>query len=138
MHKTLVMLLLGLLASGCASGGMSSAQTRTLKAPAGTQAKAAASVEEGNRFFAASQWEQAKTQYEAAIAAQPTLAEAHYDLALTLEMLGDAKAARKHYIEAANLAPGHKVIWSSPPLRKHDVPGGPFKQKDSFLDAKPQ
>src|SRR5207249_9219715 len=52
---------------------------------------------------------------------QPTLAEAHYNLALVIEILGDGATARRHYIEAANLAPGHKVIWDSPPLRRHGL-----------------
>jgi tetratricopeptide (TPR) repeat protein len=76
-------------------------------------------VEEGNKQFAAREWEAAKTQYVAAIKAHPTLAEAHYNLALTLEMMGDQAGAKREYIQAANLAPGHKIIWDSPPLRKH-------------------
>ncbi|MGH7165659.1 MAG: tetratricopeptide repeat protein [Nitrospiraceae bacterium] len=76
-------------------------------------------IEEGNHLFAAGQWEPSKQRYEAAIKAQPTLAEAHYNLALALERLGNRAEAKKHYLEAANLAPGHKVIWNSPPLRKH-------------------
>ena len=34
--------------------------------------------------------------------------------------------AKPHFIEAANLAPGHKVIWNSPPLRRYgNVPDAP-------------
>ncbi len=106
-------------------GGMGCAQTlketRTLRPPAGANAAAAAALEDGNRHFAARQWEQAQAQYESAIKAQPMLAEAHYNLALVLETLDQLGAARKHYIEAANLAPGHPIIWNSPPLRKHGV-----------------
>lgn len=104
--------------SGCAEALK---QTRTLRPPAGTAPAAASAMEEGNRLFAARQWEGAQAQYEAAIKAQPSLAEAHYNLALVLETLDQAGAARKHYIEAANLAPGHQVIWNSPPLRKHGI-----------------
>jgi Flp pilus assembly protein TadD len=111
-----VMLLV--LEGGCA-GAMK--EERTLRPPAGTAASAATAVEEGNRLFASRQWALAKAQYELAIKAQPTLAEAHYNLALANEMLGDDGAARRHYIEAANLAPGHKVIWDSPPLRRHGL-----------------
>jgi Tfp pilus assembly protein PilF len=92
---------------------------RTLKAPAGSVSAAAAAVEEGNRLFAAGQWDDAKAQYESALKTQPSLAEAHYNLALTFEKKGDKATARQHYIEAANLAPGHKVIWDAPPLRRH-------------------
>jgi Tfp pilus assembly protein PilF len=96
-------------------------ETRTLRAPTGTTPAAAAALEEGNRLFAARQWDGAQAQYEAAIKAQPTLAEAHYNLALVLETLDQFGAARKHYVEAANLAPGHQIIWNSPPLRKHGI-----------------
>ncbi len=76
-------------------------------------------MEEGNRLFAAHQWEAAKKEYEGAIEIQPSLAEAHYNLGLALMRLGDPNEARHHFLEAANLAPGNKVIWNSPPLRRH-------------------
>ena len=118
MRRSLMVLLAGLLVGGCAAAA---APERTLRAPTGTVPAAASAMEEGNRLFAGRQWEQAKAQYEAAIKEQPTLAEAHYNLALVLEILGDGATARRHYIEAANLAPGHKVIWDSPPLRRHGL-----------------
>lgn len=111
------LLVAGLLVGGCAA--VLENPERTLRPPSGTKPEAAAAMEEGNRLFKARKWEAARAQYEAAIKAQPTLAEAHYNLALVLEILeGDAQA-RPHYMEAATLAPGHKVIWDSPPLRRH-------------------
>lgn len=118
MRRSLLVVLVGFLISGCAAA---TAHERTLRAPTGTVPAAASAMEEGNRLFAARQWEQAKAQYEAAIKAQPSLAEAHYNLAMVIEILGDDATARRHYIEAANLAPGHKVIWDSPPLRRHGL-----------------
>lgn len=137
MKIGVMVLTIGLIAAGCASPDVKAPSGRTLRAPAGTAPQAVAAVEEGNRLFASSQWEAAGTQYEAAIKVQPTLAEAHYNLALVLEKLGKKDEARKHYIEAADLAPGHKVIWNAPPLRKHAVPDSPYKKDNSFLDAKP-
>jgi Flp pilus assembly protein TadD len=87
---------------------------------------------EGNKLFAARKWEAAKEQYEAAIKAQPSLAEAHYNLAMVIEVLGDEATARKHYVEAANLAPGHKVIWDAPPFRVHGLVEG-SKSTNSFI-----
>lgn len=81
---------------------------------------------EGNQLFGEGRWEAARRQFQSAIDQQSDLAEAHYNLALSLERLGEASNARKHYIEAANLAPGHKVIWNSPPLRRYgNVPDAP-------------
>ncbi len=104
------------LAVGCA-GHVHKEQT--LRSPAGAEPAARKAMVQGNRFSASHQLEAAKKEYEAAIKIQPSLAEAHYNLALTLEQLGNPKEARHHYLEAANLAPGHKVIWNSPPLRRH-------------------
>jgi len=95
-----------------------------LKAPTGTPPGAAAAVDAGNSLFEAGQWEQAKGQYETALTAHSTLAEAHYDLALVLDQLGRKAEAMAHYKEAANLAPGNRVIWNAPPFRKYDAEVG--------------
>ena len=91
----------------------------TLNAPSGSNPAAIAALSEGNQRFAEGRWGAAKVLFEQAVQAQPDLAEAHYNLGLALERLGERDEARHHYIEAANLAPGHKVIWDSPPLRRH-------------------
>ncbi len=116
MTWPLATLLVGLLVGGCAS---SPDPLVALPAPPGTPPPALHAMEEGNRLFEAGDWASAKAQYEAAVAAHPTLAEAHYNLALSLEKLGNPRLARKHYLQAANFAPGHKVIWNSPPLRPY-------------------
>ena len=91
----------------------------TLNAPMGSVPAAMKAVEDGNQFFATGRWGQARAQYEEAVKVQPSLAEAHYNLALTLDRLGDREHAKPHYMEAANLAPGHAVIWNSPVLRRY-------------------
>ncbi|MCA9474045.1 MAG: tetratricopeptide repeat protein [Nitrospirales bacterium] len=113
------------LNAGCSTKPESLPRTPLL-APSGTLPTAATFLKVGSERFAVGQWEAAKVQFEQALKAQPDLAEAHYDLALTLERLGDSEQARQHYIEAANLAPGHKIIWDSPPLRRYgNVPDKP-------------
>ncbi len=128
------LLLVSLLAGGCATGPP---PELTLRPPSGTAPQAVTLMEEGNRLFAAGQWEPSKQRYEAAIKVQPSLAEAHYNLALSLERLGNRDEARKHYLEAANLAPGHKVIWNSPPLRQYGEEV-PFSKDKGFLDPHPR
>jgi len=130
MRARLLLALLGMLVCGCAS--MMEPYQTTLDAPPGTSPGAVAAMEEGNKLFAARQWEAAKAQYEAAIKAQPSLAEAHYNLAMVIESLGDEATARRHYVEAANLAPGNKIIWDSPPFRVHGLVEG-SKSKNSFI-----
>lgn len=127
MKRSFLVLLVVLFISGCAAA---TAPERTLRSPAGTVPAAASAMEEGNRLFAARQWEQAKAQYEEAIKVQPSLAEAHYNLAMVIEILGDDITARRHYVEAANLAPGHKIIWDSPPFRRHGIVESTRKSDD--------
>jgi len=91
----------------------------TLNAPLNANPTAISAVNEGNQFFASGRWQPAKVQYEKALQAQDTVAEAHYNLALTLDRLGNRETADKHYIEAANLAPGHKIIWNSRKFRRY-------------------
>ncbi len=107
----------GVIVAGCA-GGRGTTET-ALSAPPKANPVAAAANEEGIKLFYARQWEDAKAKFEAAIKEQPTLAEAHYNLGLAYQELRDGRAARKHFIEAANMAPGNKAIWDSPALREY-------------------
>jgi len=131
--KALIGIVMIVALAACAS---SRTLERTLKAPPGTTPVAVTAMDEGNRLFADRKWEAAKAQYETAIGVQPALAEAHYNLALVYDVLRDDATARKHFIEAANLAPGHKVIWDAPPLRRHgDVDAHPKAPDTLFLPA---
>lgn len=130
----LLWVALGLVLAGCSS--QNKAVMQPLQAPAGTTPTAVARLDEGNKLFAVQDWAGAKAAYQQSIAAEPTLAEAHYNLGLTLSRLGDKAEAKKHYFEAASLAPGHKVIWDSPPLRNRQAETE-FKKK-SFQDVNPK
>ena len=101
----------------CSSTGK--VRVAALNAPGGSKPEAASAVKAGNEAFAAGQWSVAKQHYEKAIGVQKTLAEAHYNLALTLDRLGQRKQAEAHYTEAANYAPGHQVIWNSRIYRRY-------------------
>ncbi len=105
---------------------------KTLSPPSGTHPSALSLIQTGNDRFAEGRWGAAKVLYEEAVKVQPELAEAHYNLALALEELGDSSEANQHYIKAANLAPGHKTIWNSPPLRRYgNVPDKPRENTSS-------
>lgn len=128
--------LIGLALGSCAGGGGRGTLEIALSAPPKSVPAAAAAIDEGNKLFHARQWEAAKAQYETAIQAQPTMAEAHYNLGLVYDALRNDKEAYKHFAEAANLAPGNKIIWSSPAFRQHgDVLASP-KSGDFFSPAR--
>lgn len=74
---------------------------------------------DGNRLFAEHRWTSAIMKYEEAVKTQPKLAEAHYNLGMALYRKGPVSASHPHFIEAADLAPGHPVIWNAPPFRKY-------------------
>ena len=109
---------------GCVSD--KPAPLTTLDPPPNVDSQVLQLFTEGNRLFREGQWEAARKQFQSAVERQPDLAEAHYNIALCTDLMGDQAGAKKHYIEAANLAPGNKVIWNSPPLRRYGhVPDKP-------------
>ncbi len=101
--------------------------------PEATQA-AATHNKDGLQLFAEGKIDLASHAFQAALAEDPNMAEAHYNLALTLISTGSRDQAEHHFIEAANLAPGHKIIWDSPALRPYGSPRL-FPKEDAFDDA---
>lgn len=128
MHRfhVLLFVMAASVIGGCASAPKSA--QAVLPAPAGTSAAAASHNDEGVHAYQQAQWESARQHFEAAITASPELAEAHYNLGLALYRLGALREGDAHFIKAANLAPGDKIIWNSPPLA-----GVPVPEKDSKM-----
>ncbi|MCC2642136.1 MAG: exported protein of unknown function, TPR-like [Nitrospira sp.] len=92
----------------------------------GTNEQALALNNRGTEAFQAGQLAEAKDYFGQLIKTVPDSGQARYNYALTLNALGDTEQARQQFIEAANLAPGDKVIWDSPALRPF---GSPQSQK---------
>ena len=86
-------------------------------------------TEQGTEAYQAKQFEEAKRYFQQAVAAEPQSGQAHYNYALSLNALGDSEIARQHFMEAANLAPGDKVIWDSPALSPYGNPDNKNKAK---------
>lgn len=117
------MLVIALFVGAFVVSGCQSAPKRpVLPVPAGTNAVATRHHDEGIRAYQQQQWDSAKQHFEAAIAADTELAEAHYNLGLVLYRVGALRDGNAHFIKAANLAPGNKTIWDSPPLKNVAVP----------------
>ena len=109
-----VLMLAGMVTACAASRPVPPSQV--LAAPATTSEKAAPFMAEGTRHFLAGDWSRASQAFQQAVVAQPELAEAHYNLAVSLDHDEKTAEAKKHYFLAASLAPGNKIIWNAPPL----------------------
>ena len=86
-------------------------------------------TEQGTQAYHAKQFDEAKNYFSQAVAAVPQSGPAHYNYALALYALGNTEQARQQFMEAANLAPGDKVIWDSPALSPYGNPESPKKNK---------
>ena len=93
-----------------------------LSAPPEAIPAAASHNQDGLQLFADGKIDLAGNAFQAALTEDPDMAEAHYNLALTLVSSGNRDEAEQHFMEAANLAPGHKIIWDSPALRPYGSP----------------
>lgn len=95
-------------------------------------------TELGTQEYQNQRFAEAKAYFQQALAGAPTSAEAHYNLGLALFALGESDQAREHFIEAANLAPGDKVIWDSPALRPYGSPDSniPKQVKDPYSNQR--
>jgi Tfp pilus assembly protein PilF len=94
------------------------------------KAQATALTEQGTQAYQAQQYEEAKQYFEQAVAAAPQSGPAHYNYGLALNALGDSEVARQHFLEAANLSPGDKIIWDSPALSAYGNPENKNRTKD--------
>ncbi len=74
---------------------------------------------EGIQQYHEGKWQAAKERFESAIRAAPDLAEAHFNLALTLHKLGEHRDAAVHFKRAGELAPANKEILESSVYRNH-------------------
>ena len=86
-------------------------------------------TEQGTQAYQAKQYEEAKRYFQQAVAAALRSGPAHYNYALALNALGDSEVARQHFLEAADLAPGDKIIWDSPALSPYGNPENKNKAK---------
>jgi Tfp pilus assembly protein PilF len=75
--------------------------------------------DDGVGHYEQAHWDQAEGHFSQAIEADPNLAEAHYNLALALDHLGNHGAATESFKQAASLAPNNPDIAESPILKQH-------------------
>ena len=79
----------------------------------------AAENDEGVSHYQQGHWDVAQEHFTKAIAANAELPEAHYNLALALDKLGNHGEATKHFKKALELAPDNPKIADSKILKAH-------------------
>lgn len=88
-----------------------------LMAPEG--APGASDNAEGVKHFEQGHWDVAKEHFNKALAANAKLPEAHYNLALALDKMGEHGEATNHFKTALDLAPEDPRIKDSEILKAH-------------------
>ncbi|HET6370413.1 MAG TPA: tetratricopeptide repeat protein [Nitrospiria bacterium] len=117
----LVAFLIAFLVQGAGADEMKGKKEKkvypALEAPADSAGQAHNS--EGVAAYNQKEWESAEDHFRSAINADGNLAQAHYNLALTLDMQGKHKDAAMEFDKALKLAPNDTAIADSPILKRH-------------------
>lgn len=74
---------------------------------------------EGIKHFNNGEWEEARVLFERAVQADANLAEAHFNLALSLHQLGQHEEATREFKVAGELAPKSAQIVNTSVYRNH-------------------
>jgi tetratricopeptide (TPR) repeat protein len=117
-------LVVGLLMLGVAcgdygrsGGGGTPAADSALMSPASSAGRA--DNDEGVGHYKQGHWDVSEGHFRKAVKADPNLAEAHYNLGLTLDKMGKHDEATAEFKKAAELAPANPAIKDSAILKKH-------------------
>ena len=81
--------------------------------------KAEGHITEGVEHYDKGHWDVAKKHFMEGAKADPQSAEAHYDLALVFEKMGDHGGATEHFKQAQELGMKNPDIQNSEILKKH-------------------
>jgi Tfp pilus assembly protein PilF len=108
--------------TGCESGTSTApapkaGEETALMSSAGSAGRA--DNDEGVGHYKQGHWDVAADWFQKAVKADANLAEAHYNLGLTMDKMGKHEDATTHFKKAAELAPDKPAIKDSPILKKH-------------------
>ena len=118
MSKSILMtVVLYAIFVGAAAGADMSKTVPALKAVEGSKAESA--ITDGIAHYNKSHWDVAEKHFREAVKADPESAEAHYDLALALDKVGNHTSAIEHFKKAQELGKDNPDIQNSPILHGH-------------------
>ncbi len=122
----IVSLMLAVVVAGCDGGyeSQTSSDEASMEAHGGAlMASGSGNAEghnnEGVEHYGKGHWDIAKDHFQQAVAADANLAEAHYNLALTLDKMGDHGEATRHFQMALDHGAGNPAIKDSGILKAH-------------------
>jgi len=120
MKKTALLLMMFLLVS-CSGkgGGGTTAQIPSLMSPSDMSNEAASKNNEGVDHLGMGHYDVSKPLFEAALAAKPNFAEAHFNLAVTLDGLGKHTEATESFKKALEFGKDNPKISGDALLKKH-------------------
>jgi tetratricopeptide (TPR) repeat protein len=128
------LMLLALILGACV-GQTAQSEDQPLEPRADANQESVKFLIEGNRLFEKQYYREAATKYEAAIKAQSSSGEAHYNLGLALSKRSLYSEARPHFEKAAELEPFNTVIRNAPPFQKYTTvePSTPEPASDGHM-----
>ncbi len=126
-HTTVCLMLVFAFMFGCEAGydtELSNPEEASMEAKSGAllasaQAEGAKANNEGVNHYQQGHWDVAQQHFQEAVATNADLAEAHYNLALTLDKLGNHGEATNHFQMALDRAPNNPSIKDSGILKAH-------------------
>ena len=113
----LALMVVSLVLAGSPSWADMGKGPTPLKAMAGS--KAEKHITEGIEHYDKGHLDAAKKHFTEAVQVDPQSAEAHYDVALVLDKMGDHHAAAEHFKKAQALGKDNPEIQTSEILKKH-------------------
>jgi len=119
MRKLVGMAVLSVCAMFIGVNGWADMGTAAPALKAAVGSKAEGHNKEGIEHYNQGHWDIAKKHFMEAAKADPQSAEAHYNLALTLDKSGDHKGATEHFKQAFDLGKNSPDIQNSGILKAH-------------------
>lgn len=116
LHSLGLFCLFILMVGACEAKKEVGAET-AIMSPAGSAGRT--DNDEGVGHYRQGHWDVAEGHFLKAIKADGNLAEAHFNLGLTLDKIGKHDDAKAEFKKATELAPTKTAIKESPILKKH-------------------